>query len=358
MNELPSSSVPATGGDAAEAIASGGPHFRVEMAHAIALPFAHQPVGAPLRCVIVVHAFHLDIVDDVKRIVANFPTMPDLFITADSDEKGSAIGALLAGTGGQVRVSVRPNRGRDIAPKLHALSQIRDDYDLALCIHSKTSAYLPDGIGWRRSLLDTLAGSNQTVASVTDVFARNPDLGLIFPEHFAPIVDRLSWGDNRVAAGRLARRMGIALYKCRFLDFPSGSMFWCRPQALAPLLDLRLEPEDFAPEQGQMDGTLAHAIERLFLFAVERAGYFWLTARRAAVGDNLADSLAGDELARRLLSARNAGMLGEGRVEPRREVRQTAAMPDIRPVSKNRMNRTRPTRIPENRAAVGLLPMA
>ena len=48
----------------------------------------------------------------------------------------------------------------------------------------------------------------------------------------------------------------------------------------------------------------------------------------------------------------------EGRVEPRREVRQTAARPDIRPVSRNSMKRTRATRMPENSAAVGLLPMA
>ena len=48
----------------------------------------------------------------------------------------------------------------------------------------------------------------------------------------------------------------------------------------------------------------------------------------------------------------------DGRVEPSREVRQTAATPAIRPVSRNRMNLTRSTRTPENSAAVGLLPMA
>ena len=48
----------------------------------------------------------------------------------------------------------------------------------------------------------------------------------------------------------------------------------------------------------------------------------------------------------------------DGRVEPSREVRQTAATPDISPVITNRTNFTRATRMPEKSAAVGLLPIA
>ena len=48
----------------------------------------------------------------------------------------------------------------------------------------------------------------------------------------------------------------------------------------------------------------------------------------------------------------------EGRVEPKREVRQTAAKPDIAPVIRNRINLTRFTRMPENSAPVALFPIA
>ena len=48
----------------------------------------------------------------------------------------------------------------------------------------------------------------------------------------------------------------------------------------------------------------------------------------------------------------------DGRVEPRREVRQTAARPERRPVRRKRTSFTRATRTPEKSAPIGLLPMA
>ena len=60
-------------------------------------------------------------------------------------------------------------------------------------------------------------------------------------------------------------------------------MFWARSAALAPLLDLGLTFDDFPAEAGQTDGTLAHAIERLYLHSCERAGYGWLKIANPAL---------------------------------------------------------------------------
>ena len=40
-------------------------------------------------------------------------------------------------------------------------------------------------------------------------------------------------------------------------------MFWCKPDILEPILGWDLKFEDFDNEGGQIDGTLAHSIERL-----------------------------------------------------------------------------------------------
>jgi lipopolysaccharide biosynthesis protein len=41
-------------------------------------------------------------------------------------------------------------------------------------------------------------------------------------------------------------------------------MFWCRVDFLLPLLNSGIKPSDFETEKGQVDGTAAHAIERIF----------------------------------------------------------------------------------------------
>ena len=60
---------------------------------------------------------------------------------------------------------------------------------------------------------------------------------------------------------RLGQKEGM-----RKLDFcfPAGSMYWFRIAALSRLLDESLVSiDEFEFEAGQLDGTLAHAIERI-----------------------------------------------------------------------------------------------
>jgi lipopolysaccharide biosynthesis protein len=103
-------------------------------------------------------------------------------------------------------------------------------------------------------------------------FRRNPGLGLVaVGSHFPPLEH--SWGGNEGNVRALAARLGIANIDTASAQFPAGTMFWARLRALDDLLDATLPETEFEPETGQIDGTLAHAVERLIGVCVQAGGY-------------------------------------------------------------------------------------
>jgi lipopolysaccharide biosynthesis protein len=76
-------------------------------------------------------------------------------------------------------------------------------------------------------------------------------------------------GENRKRMGEIIelisdknRANSIVTAPSRY-PFFGGTMFWCRLDFLSPLLHSSLTPADFNTERGQVDGTTAHAIERI-----------------------------------------------------------------------------------------------
>lgn len=258
-----------------------------------ALPIAQEaslelPLGFPATAVpgrpvaVILHAFHVAMLPEIAAYLQNIPFPADLFISTDAETKRPAVEQAFAGwTSGTMTLHITPNRGRDIGPKLVGFAAVHDRYEYVLHLHTKQSVHDDRLVGWRGYLLQTLLGSPETVHGVFAAFAQSPRLGLLAPQHIELLRPWIRWSENHAEAEALAARMGFPLPPDAPLDFPSGSMFWARTAALRPLLDLKLGFDDFPAEHGQTDGTLAHAIERLYFLVCEQAGYDWIkiTAR-------------------------------------------------------------------------------
>jgi lipopolysaccharide biosynthesis protein len=226
----------------------------------------------------------MDVIQGIHDYLANIPFPADLFISTDALDKHDLIEHRFSDWDkGKIAVRIMPNRGRDLAPKLVGFRDVHQHYEYVLHLHSKASRHNKMLASWRGFLLENLLGSQEIIFSVFEVFSRQPQIGIVFPQHYEYIRHWLDWGGNYARAQALATRLGIALSPHQTLDFPSGSMFWARTAALRPLLDLGLSFSDFPPETGQTDGTLGHAIERLYLYACERAGFGWLKLANPAM---------------------------------------------------------------------------
>ena len=252
--------------------------FPLEQEASLELPLAYGPqIALPLRIAVFLHAFHLDLLPEVRAYLEHIPFPADLFVSTDTEPKREAVTAAFADwPTGRVTVAATPNRGRDIAPKLYGFGAAHDDYEYVLHLHTKQSPHDDRLAGWRGYLYETLLGSPEVVRGVFAAFAACPTLGLLAPQHVDELRPWIRWGLNHRPAEALALRMGFPLPMEAPLDFPSGSMFWARTAALRPLLDLGLGFYDFPAEAGQTDGTLAHAIERLYFLVCEEAGFSWM----------------------------------------------------------------------------------
>ena len=148
------------------------------------------------------------------------------------------------------------------------------NYDFIAHIQSKKSLY-NDGAtdGWRKYLLDHLFGSELQVKRVLHLLAKK-EYGIAYPQSYHRVTYAAhTWLANRGVAEQYKERVGISQLPSAYFDFPCGSMFWAKKDALVPLLASKLVLSDFPAEEGQTDGTLAHAIERFLGVIPSSHGY-------------------------------------------------------------------------------------
>ena len=245
--------------------------------YSISLPLNFDFEISERKVAAVLHIFYPELADELKKFLQNIPGKVDVYISTVSEEKKIELEKIFSDFGkGKVFVKVFENRGRDIAPAFVGFKDIYKNYDLCVHLHSKKSPHAADRLfGWRDYLYENLLGSEEIVRGIFKI-AENPKVGIIFPQYFTQIRISVNWGENFFAAKDFLSKLNIELADNPVLEFPAGSMFWFKPDALTPIFESGIDFEDFPPELGQTDGTFAHAIERSFLFIARSKNFFWI----------------------------------------------------------------------------------
>jgi lipopolysaccharide biosynthesis protein len=232
----------------------------------------------PKQVAIVAHVFYFELLDEILfhwRVLSETVGAPVNLHLTTSPSGHHAIEQRVSSLA-CAHVHVTPNRGRDIAPFLYLLnSGTLDQYDAVLKLHTKKSPHLRHGDLRRRMLFALLAGNVGQVRKILDLFD-NPATGMVGW--------RLSfrnrpfwWMANQSRVADLTTRTVPPLKPV--VGFFEGSMFWVRPKALAPLKTLALIHGDFETEEGQVDGALHHAVERMFTLSAWGTEFLVLSIR-------------------------------------------------------------------------------
>ncbi|MBQ3442521.1 MAG: hypothetical protein IJG33_04665, partial [Selenomonadaceae bacterium] len=238
--------------------------------------FSGELLTQPGRIAIQAHIFYLDLLDDMAAYCANMPYKFDALISiVDGSAEDKVYDAFKEiPNADKVIVRAVPNRGRDVAPFLVGFADLLPEYDFALHIHSKKSLFTgSEQQSWRNYLFDALLGSPEHIRQIFKAFDDDKSVGVIYPRPAENIFyASFTWLSNRDAGQKLLSRAGIPPNKTDYFDFPAGTMFWARTQALRKFFSIGLTLEDFPTEQGQNDGTIAHAFERSILLAAKAQG--------------------------------------------------------------------------------------
>lgn len=236
---------------------------------------AHSLVGrmtaSNVACVI--HAYYIDVFEEMlERLSWSKGLFARLYVSVTSEDQERAE-LLLQESGHNYRLFIVDNHGRDVYPFIKILPELKKDkIDFLAKIHTKKSLHRVDGDKWRNELYDQLLSKRMYLHALRR-FCECNTVGFIAPDNsVVPLT--YYWGSNEKNVYSLCSKSSINIRNIEDERFIAGTMFYARLSAFDDVNQLNLAKSDFDPEEGQTDGTLAHALERFFGVCGSARGYY------------------------------------------------------------------------------------
>lgn len=241
------------------------------------------PSATQARVAVVAHIYYEETWPDIAQALQGLSEPFDLIITTTA-EKLTLVSSQVKVHFAHAEIHTVDNKGRDIRPFVAVLPLLlKRQYQAVLKLHSKKSLHRGDGDLWRQTLIAQLLPHGPELLAMINSLQEYPSLGLIAPEGNVLNIQRYI-GSNHHWVDQLVTELGE---DAQWLEqtrpwFAAGTMFWFKPQAVQSLLHCPSILQDaFEVEKGQIDGTLAHAIERVLGCATLANGYHLIDTRLA-----------------------------------------------------------------------------
>ncbi len=246
------------------------------------------------KIALVFHAYFEDLIDSTEKYVNSMPSCADIYITTNTEEKKKFFEKRFKNNKfNKLEVLLIENRGRDVSALLVATKDFIMDYDYVCFAHDKKVSQIKTGSIGRSfgyHCLENLLPTEEFVKNTIKTFMDNPRLGLLTP--MPPIhanyfyVLGNEWTHNFEITRLLADKLELKVPLNQNVSpiAPLGTMFWFRPIGMKKLFDCNWQYSDFPKEPNRIDGTILHAVERIYGFVEQDAGYYcgWLFSDKGA----------------------------------------------------------------------------
>ena len=223
----------------------------------------------------IIHLYYFDIFEELSEMLQPIANEIDFYFSVRL-ENLSVEKSIIKKIFPNAIVVAYENRGRDILPFLKIYNFISKlSYETICKIHSKKSLHREDGDKWRQESFNSLIGSkeiiNRHINKLCTVNASEQRVGIIGSKGHI-LSGKFYWAKNKDTAISLAKKFDCPNKFFTDFYFVAGTMFWFHADALKPLLSINITDEKFEDEGGQLDGTIAHAIERVIGLSCKKAG--------------------------------------------------------------------------------------
>lgn len=254
------------------------------------IPVSHKlsESSVKLHIGLVMHIYYQDLFESCFQYALSTPEEVDILITISNKNLLTYVEKrLLSIKTRKINVICVENRGRDVSALLIGAKDFIRHYDLICFIHDKKVTQLESSIkgeNFSKLCYDNILYNRVFSENIIEIFKREPQLGMLnppipnFAEYFR--INGLEWGRNFENTKALASKLGlnIPVKKDKPPIAPFGTMFWFRVAALQKIFDFGWYYEDFPSEPADVDGTIMHAIERVYSFVAQESGYYSSTA--------------------------------------------------------------------------------
>ena len=225
------------------------------------------------KIAIQVHLFYEDLIEEIINKTNNIPVKFDLYISIISDNIYHKLESIIKcfSKANYYEIIIVENKGRDVLPFLNQMKTKFKYYKYICHIHSKKSKSVPElGLLWRNYLYNNLLGNENVVSEILSDFENKKKLGFIFPETFFGIINSffILTYETKKWINFLSSKLFIDYNIGELSNFPAGNMFWAKIKSIYQIF-LYDFTEYFPNEDNQINDTIMHAIERIWLYLVK-----------------------------------------------------------------------------------------
>lgn len=177
-----------------------------------------------------------------------------------------------------VNVIRKMNRGRDVSALVISSKEIFQRHKYVCFVHDKhaKSETGQDMVNfWLENLWGNTLKSEGYIENVLKLFADHPELGLLVPpEPYTYLQQNSFWRIEYERTKTLAEELKLenTMIEDKYPPITLGTVFWCKSFVMKKLLEKNWKFEDFLEEPMPEEGTISHAIERIFAFLAQDAG--------------------------------------------------------------------------------------